>query len=465
MRFVNALRHTGVTVLQAPAPFTVAGKKYAANSFVVKSAQPFRPHVLDMFEPQDHPNDFAYPGGPPKRPYDNAGYTLALQMGVQFDRILDGFDVPGAKEIEGLATVPAAKVAVTSGAGYLVSHAMNNAFIAVNRALKSGSDVYMLKSATKANGKSYPAGTFWIASNRGTTTMMQELARTQGVAYDATSAKPAGDAQKLRQMRIGLVDQYGGSMPSGWTRYLFEQYDFPYSVVYAKELDAGNLRAKYDVLVFPSGTVPAAREGGAGGGRGGGGFGFQMDTTTIPAELRPTLGRVTADKTVPQIRTFIQDGGTVVAVGTSVNLGYHLGLPMENALVENGRDLPAEKFYIPGSILRSAVDTTQSVSYGVGTGGQVDVFYDNSPVFRLGSDAAAKGVTPLAWFASKTPLRSGWAWGQAYLDGAVSSAQARIGKGTLYLFGPEITFRAQPYGTFKWLFNGIYATPGNATAM
>ena len=70
------------------------GKTYPAGSFVVKTAQAFRPHVMDMFEPQDHPNDFLYPGGPPVPPYDSAGWTLAFQMGVQFDRVLDGFDGP-----------------------------------------------------------------------------------------------------------------------------------------------------------------------------------------------------------------------------------------------------------------------------------------------------------------------------------------------------------------------------------
>ena len=56
----------------------------------MKTAQAFRPHVLDMFEPQDHPDDIPYPGGPPTPPYDSAGWTLAFQMGVKFDRVLDG---------------------------------------------------------------------------------------------------------------------------------------------------------------------------------------------------------------------------------------------------------------------------------------------------------------------------------------------------------------------------------------
>ena len=93
-KFVNTLLKTGITVHRATAAFTVAGKAYPAGSYVVKAAQAFRPHVLDMFEPQDHPDDFAYPGGPPRPPYDSAGWTLAFTMGVKFDRVLEAFDGP-----------------------------------------------------------------------------------------------------------------------------------------------------------------------------------------------------------------------------------------------------------------------------------------------------------------------------------------------------------------------------------
>lgn len=94
VNFLNALIRTGVIVQKAKSEFSVGGKKYPANSYIVKTNQAFRPHILDLFEPQDHPNDFQYPGGPPVAPYDAAGWTLAYQMGVKFDRILDAFDGP-----------------------------------------------------------------------------------------------------------------------------------------------------------------------------------------------------------------------------------------------------------------------------------------------------------------------------------------------------------------------------------
>jgi hypothetical protein len=418
----------------------------------VKTAQAFRPYVLDMFEPQDHPNDFAYPGGPPKRPYDNAGWTLAYQMGVQFDRVLDGFDGPFEK-IEGLAPVPAGTVAATSGAtGYVFSHQENDAFTAINHLLKAGEDVYWLKSAVAANGKSYPAGSFYVSAKSSTLPLIQSAARDLGVNFDGTTTRPAGDATKLSAPRIALLDVYGGSMPSGQIRWLLEQFDFPYTLVYPQDIDAGNLKSKFDALIIPSGLLGQSSRGGGGGGAAGG-------RGNIPAQYQHMLGSLSEQRSIPAIKEFLDQGGNVVSIGTSARLGDMLGLPVYNALVERAptgeeRSLPAEKFYVPGSILSVAVDNSTGIAAGQPS--RLDVFYDNSPAFRLGPDAALKGVRPVAWFDSDKPLRSGWAWGQNYLDGAVAIAEANVGRGHLYLFGPEITFRAQPHGTFKFLFNGIY---------
>ena len=90
------------------------------------------------------------------------------------------------------------------------------------------------------------------------------------------------------------------------------------------------------------------------------------------------------------------------------------------------------------------------------------VFYDESPAFRLRPEAPSKGVKPIAWYESASPLRSGWAWGQQYLDQAVSIVEASVGKGHVVLFGNEVLWRGQPHGTFKMFFNGIYY--GSATA-
>jgi hypothetical protein len=457
VKFVNTLRHVGVYVDQATQPFSVAGKQYPANSFVIRLDQAARAHVLDMMEPQDHPNDFAYPGGPPKRPYDNAGWTLAYEMGVKFDRVMDGFEVANVKHIRGrdLATPTAGTIVAANGAaGFLVSHAENDAVTVINRVYKAGGDVYWLKSPVTAGGKTWPAGTYFI-SGAGVNGVVTKSAADLGVSFTGVPSRP-GDAVEIPAKRVALYDQYGGSMPSGWTRLEFENFEIPYTVVYPQDIDAGNLKAKFDVLVLPSG----AQIRGAGGGFGGRGGGRGGNTASIPQEYQHMLGQLTTEKSLPALKQFMNDGGVVVTVGTATSLGYDLGLPISNYLLvrapgKEDRPLTGEEYYIPGSILEVAMDNSQPVTAGMPS--KVDVFFNNSPVFRLEPDAASKGVKPLAWFDTESPLRSGWAWGQNYLQGGTTMLQADVGKGKLYMFGPEITFRGQPHGTFKLLFNGIYA--------
>jgi hypothetical protein len=462
-KFVNVLMRAGVVVHRATAPFSVAGKQYPAGSYIVKAAQPFRAHVMDMFEPQDHPDDIPYPGGPPRPPYDVTGYNIAYSMGIRFDRILEGFDGPFEK-LPDLVTVtpgrigPAATVAQPGG--YLLSHEVNDAFVAVNRLLKANEEVYWLKSPWTVEGKTYPVGAMFIPAKPSTLPILQKLAADKGLNFGTVASRPT-DWLKLKPVRIGLWDQYGGSMPSGWTRWIFEQYEFPFEVVYPATLDAGNLNAKYDVLVFVDGGIPE-RDAPAGGG----GFGAaQPAADTVPAEFRGWLGRVTVAKTVPELRKFVENGGTVLTIGSSTALGHHLGLPIRDALVERiaggvERPLPREKFYIPGTILEARVDRTHPLAYGMED--KAMVMWDESPAFRLQPEAVLKGVKPVAWFDSATPLRSGWAWGQQYLDQAVAIVDAPLGKGRVVLFGPEVLWRAQPHGTFKLFFNGIYY--GSATS-
>jgi hypothetical protein len=441
-KFVNALRKVGVTVHRATAPFTVRGKTYPAGSYVVKTAQAFRPHVLDMFEPQDHPNDFQYPGGPPIPPYDNAGWTLAYQMGVKFDRILEGFDGPFAV-IEDMAPVPAGRVTgVPNATGYVIDHRANDAALVVNRLLRSGHTVSWLAD-----------GRYHVAARGTTRALVEQLARETGVSFEGVRTRVTNDARTLRQPRIALWDTYGGSMPSGWVRWILERFEFPHEVVFTPQLDTGALRSKYDVIIFVDGAIPE-RDGASQGGFGGG----SLDTATVPDEWRARMGRISVATTVPQLRRFLEAGGTVITIGSSTHLAKHLGLPITSALVEqrDGREqaLPREKYYIPGSVLEARVDSTLPIAHGMPS--RVNVLFDDSPAFRLGSDAAARGVRRIAWFDTDAPLRSGWAWGQQHLKDATAMAQAPVGRGMLYLFGPEITFRAQPHGTFKLLFNGIF---------
>jgi hypothetical protein len=283
---------------------------------------------------------------------------------------------------------------------------------------------------------------------------LQNCAREFGVTVHGTAAAPAGEALKLKPVRIGLYDQYGGLVPSGWTRWLFEQYEFPFEVVYPQTLDSADLKAKFDVLVLTDGAYRRDTSG-----RGGGNQPAQPTRDSIPAEYRSWLGRISEQTTIPRLKQFVESGGNLVTIGGSSTMGELLGLPVKNYLTEKGPDgadrpLSGEKFYIPGSLLKTNIDNTNPLAYGMPS--TVDVFYDNSPVFKLQPDAGLKGASTVGWFSGPEILDSGWAWGQHYLDGGTAIAEARAGEGTVTLLGPEVTFRSQPHATFKLLFNGVY---------
>jgi hypothetical protein len=458
VKFLNALIRTGVLVHKATAPFTAAGKSYPAGSYVVKTNQAFRPHVMDLFEPQDHPNDFLYPGGPPVAPYDAAGWTLAYTMGIKFDRVLDAFDGPFERVPYGELQSAKSNAIAAAGAGYILNAQANSSFVATNDLLKEGLEVYRVTEALPANNASI--GSFFVPASAKAKTVIEKTSAELGLQVSTIAKRPTA-IKKIATARIALWDTYGGSMPSGWVRFIMEQYHFPIEVIYPKDIDTGGLREKYDVIVFVEGAIPAPPSAiGGGRGFGGGGNFGGGNNDNVPEEFRKMLGRITPEKSIPQLKKFIEEGGNVVTIGSSTNLAYHLGVPVSNALVEmvNGvqQRLPGEKFYVPGSVLRVSLDSTDQAAWGMGS--MADVYFDASPVFNIAPEANSKGtVKPIAWFPTNKPLRSGWAWGQAYLQDGVSAFVANIGLGKLYAFGPEITFRAQTHGTFKLLFNELYA--------
>ena len=120
------------------------------------------------------------------------------------------------------------------------------------------------------------------------------------------------------------------------------------------------------------------------------------------------------------------------------------------------RALSQREYYIPGSVLQVAVDKSRPLAWGLPQ--RLDVYFsdgrwDNAPVFDL--PAGRTDIRPLLRFDTATPLRSGWAWGQEYLQGGVLAAEADVGAGRLTFFGTDITFRAQAHGSFKLLFNSL----------
>lgn len=449
VKFVNALIGSGIRFHKAVGDFTVNGRIYPSGSYVVKTAQAFRPYIIDLFEPQDHPNDLQYPGGPPIPPYDAAGWTLAFQMGIKFNRILDDTVMPLQAIPYGEIQTLAIRADVSSaGAGYVISPKVNNSFIVINEMMANGIDIARVSGT----------GEFYIPASAKAKNLLTRIASENGVKVSGLNKRPPV-AEKISPARIAIWNRFGGSMPAGWISWLMEQYHFRYNFIYSQSIDSGNLRKKYDVIVFPAGAIPAYRRVADSAMSTQRPQGPPIVNENIPAEYRGWTGGITAERSIPQLKKFIEEGGTVITIGSSTSLAYYLELPVKSALVktdENGKEtnLRQTEFYIPGSLVIADIDTTAPANRGMPS--KSHFYFEQSPVFKFEKDAAEKGIRSLAWFSSDTPLASGWALGQNLLKEGIAAFEAPVGKGKFYAFGPEITFRSQPHGTFKLLFNQLY---------
>jgi hypothetical protein len=445
VRMVNVLRLGGVEVERATAPFTAGGKTYAAGSFLVRGAQPYLPYVRDLLNPQVYPDRRLYPEGPPEPPYDISGWTLNMQMGVAVDRIT-GTTVTAETERVGTAVPPPGAVGGHAKAAYAIDPRTNEAFIAVNRLLKAGDVVHRSAAPIEVSGRSWPAGTFLVTAGQAAThARVDQAARALGLQVAALDVVPTGETLRVKPPRVGVYNPWGGNMDEGWTRWVLEQYEFPYTTLRDKDIRAGGLRARFDVILLPDASYETMVSGLAPG--------------TMPDEY---AGGMTP-RGVTNLVQFASEGGTLVAQDSATELPLTLlGLPIRNSVAA----LRNNEFYIPGTLLRLTVDPSHPIAWGMPA--EVAAFFTHSPVFEVGrrrgrpgdireaDPPRPEGVATVASYPSRDVLMSGWLLGERYLHGRGAVIEAAVDKGRVVLLGFRVQHRGQPHATFKFLFNAIY---------
>lgn len=425
IKFLNTLIGTGIDVEIADQDFEVNGQSYPSGSYIVRLAQAFRPHILDMFEPQDHPNDFAYPGGPPIAPYDAAGWTLAYLMDVEFDRVYDELPNQFRKLTHG-ESIQSTNTTYGKDAFATISAQANDSYTLANAILEENINVW----------RDPNTGDFWFQNNEKT----QNLSKPYHLVAQYHKKRPSNTVS-IRKKRIALWDRYGGSMPSGWIRWIGEQYKFDISVVYPPQIDKGNLIDHYDVIILPATALPNSKK--------------VTSQTSIPPHIPEqealNWGRLTADVSVAQLNEFMQQGGQVISIGSNTGLPELFDIQVQNILVDaEGKALDRSVYYTPGSVLTANVQQNLPSTYGLNS--KLNIYFSNNSVYKIEDPS----IEPLLWFDTTPPLKSGWSWGEQYLQNGVIAYQKNIGKGKLTVFTTDITFRAQAHGSFKLLFNQLF---------
>jgi hypothetical protein len=284
-----------------------------------------------------------------------------------------------------------------------------------------------------------------VRREAGLDTRIRTLTQELGLVVRRLPARPEVDLHPMRARRIGIYRTYVAEWVDdwvageGWTRWLFDQYGVRYDSVMNRDMRAGELNRRFDIIVIPDQAVADIIGGYREGRRQ-----FELPHQALPpAEYVGGIG----EEGVRSLRGFVEGGGTLVLVDRACDLATeHLGLPVENPV----GGLDAQRFFGPGSIVRVEADPTHPLAYGMPA--RTAAFFRKSRVFQ----STAPGPRSVVRYAADSVLMSGWLVGADLMAGKDAVLDIPVGRGRVILLGFSPYFRGQPHATFKLLFNALY---------
>ena len=333
------------------------------GSYIIFLNQPQRQNVLALFEPQIYPNRIDS-SGVVEQPYDVAGWTLPMQMGV---------------EAAGVMAIQEAQA---------------------DRRLT------LIRDPNEVR---------------------KDLALPPKTDIGSPVVNP------LKQpVRIALYKSWTANMDEGWTRFVFDTYNVPFSSVNNSDLREQDLSAKYNVVVLPSQRAREIIDG------------------DVPSARPPEFAGGISETGVAKLKAFVADGGTLICFDASCELAIkQFNLPLRNAL----EGVRSSDFYCPGSVVALAVDTSEPLARGLRS--DTDAYFINSSAFELVEGQPTKDLRVVARYAKENVLRSGWLLGESRLRGRIALAQVKVGKGQIILFAFRPQHRGQTWGTFPFIWNAL----------
>jgi hypothetical protein len=481
VELLRRLAFGGVRVSQLTAAVEIGGELFPPGTWIVPTDQEFAAFARQVLNVQKYPDLRQYPGGPPLRPYDAAGWTLPLQMGVRvvpltttltnearasmttlgpafdpnakprpydsstgqdtavFDSVPGiGFDASPAAA----AIVPPAGRITGSGLTLVIDPAQNNAFRAINRAWAAGARVERVTDlSTVAPGAKVDHGPLRYAIHGLAESAQNDLVTALALRAERRTVEGAA----MTRPRIGLVRPWGASMDEGWTRWVLERYGFD-PIVLRPEDFRSPLANKVDVVILADDVrLPMAGAGGRGrGAAGAAGSGGGR-------AVRPEYAGVVTAADLERVEQFVRDGGTLVCLGAASTFAIgQFKLPVRNVAA----GLRPEEFYLRGSIVEVTADVGHPVMAGMPE--KAALFVDGGPVFETQEGFVGRVLAKYA--DSGSPLLSGYLIGESHLHGKAAALDVQLGNGHVVLLGFRPQWRGQSFGTLRVLFNAALFT-------
>ena len=446
---VNLLREHGVDVFQLTEDKVLDEHHFNAGDIVVPLAQPFRAFIKEVMEYQKFPLRHYTPGGEIIRPYDITSWSLPLHRNVRSvevtSRRCKDFEV-ALKKIDGPFRLNDSRTMECDI--YAFPSSNNESYKAAFHALAMGLKVRRTNAEIFVDGNNVPAGSFIIQSSGATDKFMEALT----VAPVCLASDMVPSAEDIRMPRIALVESYFHDMDAGWTRFVFDSYHIPFTVIRPGQFKQTDFAKRFDIVVFPDESKNILMEGKYKG------SGDDYYISSYPPEYTKGIGK----EGMASLMTFMDKGGIIVSWGRSTSLFMKpLSIERSKKEVEEFRlpindisaNLQKDGLYCPGSLVK--VHFTKGHPLTLGMPDWTGVFYRGRPVFTTSLPKFDMDRRVIGKFPEEDILLSGYCEEEEKLANRSVMVWLRKGKGQLVLLGFQPQFRASTQGTFKLLFNSI----------
>lgn len=449
LRLLDILMFGGVEIHQAKDDFVAEGKLFPAGSFVVLMSQPYRPYAQALIEKQKYPDLRQYPDGPPIPPYDNAGWTLPLQMGVNCERIENPFET----ELERLEQVPYLAISVPAEAApYILLDSRQNASYAVTFSLlNQGAEVFRSEACVEIKDIKLAPGSFIIKNTPQIQKALPDLLEKWHLKAYSKENIDNIPKSPLKNPKVALYQSWSSNMDEGWTRFVFDDLGIPFTTLHNKDFkgtkekkkkEKVNLKTKYDVIVFASESPEIIKSG-----KPSPTSRYAMYYTEMPPEYEGGIEK----EGVEALKEFVEQGGILVTLNNACELIFNeFKVPARNAIEKIERT----KFFCPTSILKLKVDNQSPIGYGMPE--EVAAMFSRS--LAISTWVPQDGDWDRRVVASYPPediLLSGWLLGEDVIARKAAVVDARYKKGHIILIGICCQHRAQSHGTYKFLLNSL----------
>ena len=439
-QLVDVLRENGLEAHVAGQPFAIGTLgSFSAGTVVFKAAQPYRSFLIEMMERQRYPEVRQGPDTKEIfRPYDVTAWTLPLLMGVSWVRA----DQPFAASLAPFAASPWPAGGETGEGewGFVIRASSDDAVRAANRLLAHGATVERALSGFVAGSEAFAPGDFLVVGPRAA--MAQNVMRDLRVSVRGLDQAPVTRRARLRAPRVGLYKPWAASMDEGWTRLVLDRHDFKVANLDNAAMKQSGLNGRFDVIILPDVDRHVIVDGKP-----------RSEDASYFEPLPPPYAGGIGKEGVANLKTFVEQGGTLVCLASSSDLALEeFNLPARNLVGK----LKAPEFSVPGTLVNLRVDPTHPLGFGMPE--TCAAYCTGGPVLGTsvpGANVDRSVVARYPTYADQV-VASGWARGTEHMAGRAAVVEASLGRGRVVLMGPRVQHRGQTVGTYKLLFNAIF---------